>query len=72
MSFGPIGSGRGRDLDMSDVIADGERMRDELAERFVAWDRPETDPCERLTVGCSVNHAEQLRQLGDSGECETW
>jgi len=31
----------------------------------VAWDRPETEPCERGTVGCSVHHE------GDT-PCETW
>jgi hypothetical protein len=30
-----------------------------------AWDRAETDPCERGTVGCSVRHT------GDT-ECQTW
>jgi hypothetical protein len=30
-----------------------------------AWDRAETDACERGTVGCSVRHT------GDS-DCETW
>ena len=31
----------------------------------VAWDRPESDPCERGTVGCSVRHTRD-------SECETW
>lgn len=32
----------------------------------VAWDRPETDPCERGTVGCSVLHGN-----ADTA-CDTW
>lgn len=31
----------------------------------VAWDRPETDPCQRGTVGCSTNH-----ELAE--ECHPW
>ena len=31
----------------------------------VAWDRAETDPCERGTVGCSRRHT-------DDSECATW
>lgn len=34
--------------------------------RSVAWDREETDPCERSTPGCAINHA------ADSGACEGW
>lgn len=34
----------------------------------VAWDRAETDPCERGTVGCSVRHP----QAGPETSCETW
>jgi hypothetical protein len=33
---------------------------------LVAWGRPETDPCERGTVGCSVKHGSQ------DTACETW
>ena len=32
----------------------------------VAWDRPETDPCERGTEGCSVRHSTRAT------ECEGW
>lgn len=32
----------------------------------IAWGRDEHDPCERGTVGCSIEHA-----TGDE-ECETW
>jgi len=31
----------------------------------VAWDREETDSCERGTPGCSVRHTRD-------SECETW
>lgn len=31
----------------------------------VAWGRPETDPCERGTPGCSVRHTRDSK-------CETW
>jgi hypothetical protein len=31
----------------------------------VAWDRAETDPCERGTVGCSRRHT-------TDSECATW
>jgi hypothetical protein len=34
----------------------------------VAWDREETDPCERGTVGCSVKHP----ATGPEVDCETW
>lgn len=47
-----------------DAIA---RQAQELADRdpAVAWDRAETDPCERGTVGCSVLHTADT-------ECQTW
>lgn len=38
------------------------------AEEFTAWDRAETEPCERGTVGCSVRHAD----AGPDSDCETW
>jgi hypothetical protein len=38
------------------------------AQTPVAWDRKETDPCQRNTVGCSVDHE---ADGGDTG-CETW
>ena len=31
-----------------------------------AWDRDETDPCERGTPGCSVRHTTR------DGDCATW
>lgn len=34
----------------------------------VAWDRPETDPCERGTVGCSVNHSYRHGVHPETGE----
>lgn len=34
----------------------------------VAWDRAETDPCERGTVGCSVLHD----TAGLASCCESW
>jgi len=33
----------------------------------VAWGRPETDPCQRGTVGCSVDHP-----AGPETKCEPW
>jgi len=36
---------------------------------LVAWDRPETAPCEKGTVGCSVLHtATKLIET----DCEVW
>jgi hypothetical protein len=32
---------------------------------LTAWDRAETDACERGTVGCSVKHTRD-------SECQTW
>jgi hypothetical protein len=34
-------------------------------EELTAWDRAETDACERGTVGCSVKHTRD-------SECQTW
>jgi hypothetical protein len=34
----------------------------------VAWEREETDPCERGTVGCSVAHDE----CDQDEPCQTW
>ena len=31
----------------------------------IAWDREETDTCQRSTQGCSVDHR-------TDSECETW
>lgn len=33
-----------------------------------AWNRKETDPCERNTVGCSIKHTPENFERG----CETW
>jgi hypothetical protein len=33
---------------------------------LIAWDREETEPCERGTVGCSVLHG------NTDTECEGW
>lgn len=35
---------------------------------IVAWDRAETEPCERGTTGCSVVHS----VAGMASCCETW
>jgi hypothetical protein len=32
-----------------------------------AWDRPETDPCQKGTPGCSTDH-----QPGTDYACEGW
>lgn len=37
--------------------------------RAIAWDRDETDPCERGTEGCSIDHTTEGRK---SPSCETW
>ncbi len=34
----------------------------------IAWDRSESDPCERGTEGCCVNHSSSPDDQG----CETW
>lgn len=34
----------------------------------VAWDREETEPCEKGTVGCSVRHP----ATGPETDCEGW
>lgn len=50
-----------RDLDWSDVVADGERMAEQQAaeDRLgakIAWDRAEEDSCTAGTPGCCVDH----------------
>jgi len=37
------------------------------AERVIAHDREESEPCERGTVGCAIDHT---RDADDS--CEVW
>jgi hypothetical protein len=39
-----------------------------MNERIIAWDREETEPCERLTDGCCIDHAAE----GGDTECATW
>lgn len=39
---------------------------------IVAQDREETEPCERGTVGCCVDHTLSLRYRGDHGDCDCW
>jgi hypothetical protein len=39
--------------------------RDEVTGELIAWDRAETDSCERGTPGCAIHHS------GDS-DCQTW
>jgi hypothetical protein len=34
--------------------------------REVDWDREETEPCQRNTPGCAINHN------ADDGDCEGW
>lgn len=36
--------------------------------RVIAHDRTHTDPCQRGTTGCSINHTAERT----SGSCETW
>lgn len=33
----------------------------------IDWDRAETDPCQKGTVGCAVDHP-----VGPETDCETW
>ena len=47
----------------SSCVEDDDYVR--LVGDETAWERPETDPCERGTVGCSVRH-------NSDSECETW
>lgn len=45
-----------------------------LEERIIAWDREETEPCQKLTPGCSIDH-EAEREADPTireSECETW
>lgn len=39
---------------------------------FVAEDRAEDEPCEKLTPGCCVDHAAADRAMGTESECQTW
>ncbi|MBO2461674.1 hypothetical protein [Actinomadura violacea] len=42
---------------------------DTQAESFtVAWDREETEPCQRGTAGCCVDHKPAEREQG----CQCW
>lgn len=43
------------------TAADDDGTRDEL----VAWDREETDSCERGTPGCCIHHTRD-------SDCQTW
>lgn len=47
---------------------DSAELRDAYLEAMVDWDRKETDPCQRGTVGCCINHD---KAVGDT-DCETW
>ncbi len=46
--------------------ADEVELRIGLGGRHIAWGRPETDPCEAGTPGCSIDHNR------DRGGCHTW
>lgn len=43
-------------------------------DRVIAYDRPETDSCERGTPGCCIDHTREYVGAPDrrDGECETW
>ena len=43
-----------------------QRDADKLAGFHVAWDRPESDPCEKGTPGCCVAYHDE------HDDCETW
>jgi hypothetical protein len=47
---------------------------EDLRTRHIAEDREETEPCERGTDGCSINHTFEYRVYGYTfeSECETW
>jgi hypothetical protein len=36
--------------------------------KVIAWEREETDACERGTQGCSISHSDSSEDVG----CETW
>ena len=40
-----------------------------MTERRIAWGRSEAEACERLTPGCSIDHAAEPTL---DGTCETW
>lgn len=56
---------RGRDLDLIPAGPNRETRVEAEADTHVAWERPEDQPCERGTVGCSVRHQ-------GNEPCETW
>lgn len=45
-------------------------------DRIIAVDREESDCCDRLTPGCSINHDAERRRDGwlaaENGSCEPW
>jgi hypothetical protein len=44
-----------------------------MTERIVATDREETEPCQRGTVGCCVDHDRERRTTPRDDEgCECW
>lgn len=46
---------------------------DNQLERLYAEDRAETDPCERLTPGCAIDHQrERDEQNRAESDCGTW
>lgn len=69
MSSGPVAphAGRGRDLDWSDVVADGERMRDELDDEQHAGPREEDGDYAAEFFGAYEREADRL-----TDEREQW
>ena len=39
--------------------------RDEVTGELIAWDRDESDSCERGTAGYAIHHS-------DDSDCQTW
>ena len=66
--------GEWADSDIIELTREAKAVLDKLADRIqpmadpTAWGRPETDPCERGTVGCSVRHP----ATGPEISCEVW
>jgi hypothetical protein len=43
----------------------------DVRQRITAWDREESEACERSTPGCSIDHTTEREARMDEG-CEPW
>lgn len=57
-----------RPSDWRDYLSQPQTAEDDYLLPVVALDRPEGDPCERGTVGCSVAHGASRWEHA----CQTW